>query len=156
MLTTKEAALAVGVDPRTVTAGNAVCASKNKRLIEAVRSGNIAIEPAAKIARQLAQTPAEEHDAVIDRALKVDDEFAILDKRLQSRVVNALLQGKPVPDCEQRETVVHAVTTTFLEALRQVRAAIRGVDLIEEGERPESLDALAASCRALAARSKSL
>ena len=52
VLTTKQAALAVGVNPRTVTAGNAVCASKNMRLIEAVKQGHIAIEPAAKIARR--------------------------------------------------------------------------------------------------------
>ena len=150
VLTTKQAAQAVGVDPRTVTSGNAVCASKSKRLIEAVKAGHIAIEPAAKIARQLAQLPAEEHDSLIDHALKVEDEdeFAVAEKRLRARVKNAWLQGKSIPDCEFRSTLVEAAATTFVEAQRHVKAAISAIKMLEGGEHPESLSALVVACKA--------
>ena len=151
-LTTKQAAQAVGVDPRTVTSGNTVCASKNSRLIEAVKAGHIAIEPAAKIARQLKSLSQTEQDLLVERALKLDDgdELVEAEKRLRARVKNALLQGKSIPDCELHVTVVEAAVSTFLEAHRQVKAAISAVKLLEEGERPDTLIALLASCKALA------
>ena len=95
---------------------------------------------------------------IVERALKVKDEdkFEIAEKRLSARVVNALVLGKPIPDCEHRETVLQAVGKTFVEAQRYVRAAIRAIELVEAGDLPESLAQLVVSCKALNTRAKLL